>query len=346
MLKALPGQSFPMRPLTDADVGKIQEWMQRHAIKRIGRDTAHQACDMMARENTFHPIRDYLEGLEWDGEPRLDRWLVDYLGVGPISPYVSMVGPMFMIGMVARVIQPGCKLDYMLVLEGPQGTKKSSACAILAGEWFSDNLPDVTIGKDVSQHLRGKWLIEISEMSALSRAENAALKAFLTRQVERYRPSYGRHEVIQPRQCVFVGSTNKSAYLRDETGGRRFWPIKTGKIDLYGLERDRDQLFAEAMHNFLAGSPWWPTADEEAEHFKSHQDARYEADAWEEPVVEFVARHKKVSVFEVARHALNIDTPRIGTADQRRIAAILERLGWERRPSKNSKGRIEWEPRI
>jgi predicted P-loop ATPase len=331
---------FEPRPVTDNDVGELQEWLQLAGLPKIGKDTVHQAVDMRAQDCAFHPVRDYLTGLVWDGKSRLKTWLSTYLGVEP-SAYAEGIGTMFMISTVARIMKPGCKADYMMVLEGAQGARKSTACAILGGKWFSDNLPEVTTGKDVYQHLVGKWLIEIAEMSAMSKAEDAALKAFISRQVERYRPPYGRKEVIQPRQCIFIGTTNKEAYLRDETGGRRFWPVKVGKIDTNALKRDRDQLFAEAMHLFEAGAKWWPDDAFEREHIKPQQEARFEADAWEEMIADYLRGKSKVTVGDVAKDGLHIETARINTSDQRRITAAMERLGWKRL-AKDWKGRITW----
>lgn len=372
--KPIPSLSgvFPalceVRPVTDDDVTSVQEWLQIAGLPHVSRDTVHQAVDRIARENTYHPVRDYLEGLTWDGVPRLvggtmpggdivPGWLSAYLGAVD-SEYTRAVGRMILIAMVARVFDPGCQVDCMLVLESAQGFGKSSACRILGGEFFSEAIPGDLGSKDAQQHLRGKWLVEFSELHALSRSEVNIIKAFVSRRVEIYRPSYGRKEVHEPRQCVFIGTTNKEEYLRDETGNRRFWPIRAGiefpQCRKAELARDRDQLFAEAVHRYRAGEAWWADADFEREHIAPQQEARFEQDAWEERIAAFLAGTypvlaegelpsplDRVTVLEVARKALHMDTPRMGTADQRRVTAALERLGWERAP-RGSNGERYW----
>ncbi|WP_202396918.1 VapE domain-containing protein [Teichococcus coralli] len=346
LAKPVPSSLCPAedaRPIQDADVSAIQEFLQRQGLERVSKDTVHQAVALRARERGFHPVQEYLNGLRWDGTERLATWLHTYLGAEK-TDYTAGIGRMFLVAMVARVFEPGCKADYMMVLEGAQGAMKSTACGILGGQWFSDNLPDIRGGKDVSQHLNGKWLIEVAEMSALDKAEAAALKAFITRPVERYRPSYGRKDVIEPRQCVFIGTTNKAAYLRDETGGRRFWPVKVGTaLAVEALKRDRDQLFAEAVALYRKGAAWWPDRNFEAEHIRKEQEARYEADAWEEAIREWLPGKRQTTVLALARGALAIETAKIGTADQRRIVAILERLQWER-GARGNNGERNWVP--
>lgn len=353
LLAALPDRPDDRLPraLQDADVSVVQEWLQRHELRRISADVTRQAMEHRARERPFHPVRDYLSGLEWDNVPRLHYWLRTYLNVKDSEfdrKYISQIGLMFMVSMVARIMQPGCKYDYMLVLEGDQGAKKSSLCEVLAGQWFSDDMPHIgTDAVRLSMHLRGKWLVEAAELSTLDKSEVEELKAFITRRIERYIPKYGRKEVVEPRQCVLVGTTNKDTYLRDETGARRFWPVQVGAIDAAELARDRDQLFAEAVVRYRAGEPWWPDEAFEAQYIKPQQNARYELDAWEQAIETWIKTQyiRRTTILDVARDALGFQVPRLGTADQRRIGAVLTHLGWQR-GARGTGGIRYWEPAV
>jgi predicted P-loop ATPase len=294
-------------------------------------EIVRSALNTQAHTNAFHPVIDYLFSLRHDGVPRLGTWLAMYLGA-EINPYNEHIGRMFLVQMVARVIQPGCQADHMVVLEGAQGIRKSSACRVLGGEWFSDGLPDITVGRDASLHLKDKWLVEVPEMHAMNRAEHSLLKSFISRTVERYRPSYGRQEVREPRQCVFVGTTNMDMYLKDPTGGRRFWPVKvgvSGSINLDQLAYNRDQLFAEAVDAFNSGDVWFPDQAFEREIIKPEQAARYQGDIWEDQIAEYVETRERVTILEIAREKLGFVNKELRQEHALRIASILRDMGWE-----------------
>lgn len=327
----LQAQVGPSEPLEDHDIFPIHEWMQENALTRIGLDVVREAVEMVCREHPFHPLRDELKQCHaaWDGTSRLSEWPQTYLGARAGEPSHT-IGVMFLVAMVARVFEPGCKSDYMLVLEGPQGKKKSQACEALAGEYFSDDLPD--LGGDpirTSMHLRGKWLIEVADLSSFSRPDANRLKSFITTKIERFTPKHARKEVHERRQCLFVGTTNDKTYLRDPTGGRRFWPIECGVINIETLRRDRDLLIGEAVEHYRAGTPWWPEDDFEEKWLKPLQESRYETDAWEEIIDAKIIGRTRLSTVEIAHDFLGIPDERIGTIPARRIAAIMRRLNWE-----------------
>jgi predicted P-loop ATPase len=334
------GEAAPKR-LADDDVSRLQEWLQHSGMPKIGRETVGQAVEERARECRFHPIRDYLNRVDHDGTPRMNTWLKVYMGAEGGENYLAAIGSMFLIAMVARIYEPGCKCDYMLVLEGEQGVMKSLACKVLAGEeYFSDDLGDMA-NKDAKQHVIGKWLIEESELANFTRATTETLKAFLSRTSEKFRPPYAKSQIIAPRQCVFVGTTNRSDYNKDETGARRLWPVRVvGRIDIDALRRDRDQLFAEAVERYRMGEHWWPDHDFEAETIRPEQHERRSIDAWQQPIADWLRQRQgtKVSVMEVAQGALFMERAKLGTSDQNRIKACMSLEGWRKEDRRTESG--------
>lgn len=321
------------RMVRDVDEFMLQEWMQKIGFAHMSTETVHKAIAQRAEENSFHPVRDYLRRLTHDGVLRIGTWLAAYMGA-ELNPYTMHIGRMFMVQMVARIIEPGCKADHMLVLEGAQGIMKSSACRVLGGEYFSDSLPDVSNDKEASQHLSGKWVIEVAEMHAMNRAEATLLKSFITRTEERYRPVWKKNQTLEPRQCVFIGTTNQDGYLRDPTGGRRFWPVLcgvTGPIQISLLAEHRDMLLAEAVQAYRDGDQWWPDQQFENEFIKPEQKARYAGDIWEDKITAYIEGRTRVTVAEVAKDALLIVDQHMTPGTSQRIASILKESGWELR---------------
>jgi putative DNA primase/helicase len=243
------------RAWSDADDVRCAEWLQRREIN-VTPIVVSRSVSAIARDIRIHPVREYLNNIRWDGVPRMETSAIAYLGAED-TRLNRAFGSLWMISAIARIMRPGAKVDHMLILEGPQGAKKSTALKALAGEeWFIDELAEIG-SKDAAQQLRGVWIVEIAELDAISRAEVSRIKSFLSRSVDRYRPPYERYVIDVPRQCVFAGSVNPDTYLRDETGNRRFWLVRCGHIDLDALRRDRDQLWAEAVARYREGAVWW-----------------------------------------------------------------------------------------
>lgn len=341
------------RPWTDADDVRCAEWLQRRDIN-VAPMVVSRSIGAVARDIRVHPVREYLNRLQWDGTPRLEAWTITHLGAED-TPLNRTFGASWMIGAVARIMQPGAKADHMLILEGPQGAKKSSALATLAGDgWFTDELAEIG-SKDAALQMRGVWIIEIAELDAIGRAEVSRIKAFLSRTVDRYRPPYDRYVVDVPRQCVFAGSVNHDTYLRDETGNRRFWPVRCGRIDLDALRRDRDQLWAEAVVRYRQGAIWWIDDHDLIAAANAEQEARVEPDAWHALIERWLVFEKRqvnrgyggfddwqtveaerstpvvdVSVGEILHQAIGIEPGKWTRNDQMRVGAYLRMQGWTR----------------
>jgi predicted P-loop ATPase len=337
-----PFETHPNIPFTWADEHDVltAAWLQHQGIS-ANKEIAAQAVHAVAREHSFHPIREYLDSLRWDGTKRIDNWLTLYLGT-EASEYARAVGAKFLIGGVARIYKPGVKNDTCLILEGPQGALKSTALRTLASnDFFSDDIAELG-SKDSVMQTRGVWIIELSELDAMTRGEIARVKAFISRQVDRIRPPYGRRVIEAPRECIFVGTVNKDTYLKDETGGRRFWPIKCGVINISELGRDRDQLWAEARGRFRAKDTWWLDTEDLMRSAAEEAQARYEGDPWDEIIGEWISDRENVSVSEVLQTCLNKNKETWTQIDQNRVARSLIIKGW-RRKLKRTGGQREWQ---
>ncbi len=336
-------------PLEEHHVGRICAWLQREGIRVKVTETGQAIYAVtMAPSKRANPAREYFEGLEWDGTPRAGRLFVEYFGAQDHA-YPRAVSECFLISAVARVMSPGAKVDTMPVLESVQGDRKSQGVEKLVPfeEWFADHLPSLA-DKDAVLQLRGKLVVEIGELKSLIGAKPEIVKAFLSRRIDTVRLPYGRKTVNLPRQTVFIGTTNKKDYLEDETGGRRFWPVKIGRVDVEAIERDRDQIWAEAVALYRAGKKWWFGPEMEA-IASEVQESRRATDAWEPLIAEWIenpaarafrddegdrsqellSKPRCVLTNEILDHCLRKSPAQMQKADSMRVAAVLRGLGFE-----------------
>jgi predicted P-loop ATPase len=332
-------ESAAEHPWTAVDDLRVTEWLQTQCGILVTPNVAAEAVEAVAHERQFHPVRDFLGKCSWDGTERLDTWLTTYVGAADTA-YTRAVGAKWLISGVARVMRPGCKVDHVLILESEQGRLKSTALRILGDPWFTDEIADIG-SKDAAMQLAGRWIIEIAELAALGRPEIEKMKAFLSRTADRFRPPYGRRVGEFKRQCILAGTTNQTEYLRDETGNRRFWPIRCGTIDIDALTRDRDQLWAEALARFQRGDAWWLDDTKLVKAAAEAQEDRYQRDAWEETIAEFLSIREDTSVEDIMKDALFINTERRTQADANRVARCLRLLKWERYQDWNG-GKRRW----
>jgi predicted P-loop ATPase len=308
-------------------------------IDAIRRCVAHAA-----KQNAFEPVRAYFDGLHWDEVPRLDTWLVKYTGA-EATDYVRRVGRMWLISVIARTFNPGCQVDTVPVIEGPQGYYKSSLVRALAGdENFAAGKLQFKGDKDELMVIHGPMMFEIEELAGMSKRDVEDVKGFVSRREDRFRPPYAADTAEFKRTVVFVGTTNRSQYLADETGGRRWWPVKIGAINLAGVAEVRDQLWAEAVHRYHAKEPWWTSATDP--DFVREQEDRYEPDVWTERVlavleqggkydgvlpsegVVIAAGAPEVTVSEILCVAVKMRPKDQTRADSMRVAGILRKADW------------------
>lgn len=321
-----------------------------YGLPSIPRAALMEAIESVAHARPFHPIREWLQVLRHDGKSRIGSWLIFALGESPetldagLCEYLRLVGRYWLLGMVNRVMEPGCKFDYCPVLEGPGGYRKSTLVEALAGSaYYSDTHFDVARGKEGQEQVQGLWLYEIAELANFGKAEVGLIKAFITAKVDRYRPSYGRVVESFARQCLLAGTTNDKKYLKDRTGNRRFWPIPVGKvINIEFVRKFREQLFAEAYQLYLAGEAFTPSPKDEARLFVPMQESRLIETAVISQMMAVLTRPvttegqssvvncltEFVTMAEMCA-ALQVDAAKATPGTQAEIRGFFEHEGWD-----------------
>lgn len=325
---------------TDRDDANLRVWLERN-YDLTGKDKINDAVAAVLTNHRYHPVREYLNALQWDGVPRLERLIIDYIGAEDTELTRAMTRKHFTAA-VARVFHPGCKYDYCLILTGPEGAGKSTLLSIMGGEWFNDSIT-TTEGKEGMDQLRRAWVIEMGELSSIKRSDVESVKAYLSKQVDIYRAAYDRRTAEHPRQCVFCGTTNETYFLKGDTGNRRFWVIAV-RPDLrkyskwqQAIQNDRDQLWAEAVHYYREGERLYLDPKMEAEARERQQ--RYNDDS-DDPVIAMLYDYLEAKLpidwntYDLQRRRAWLRNPdpldADGTERRDRICAaefICERLG-------------------
>ena len=325
---------------TDADTARLRCWLAEQPEYNFSPKTndADDALLVAAQANRFHPITEYLNDLVWDKKPRIDSWLTDYLGAEK-TQYAALAGSKWLIAAVARAMDPGCKMDCIMILEGLQGKGKSTALRILGGDYFSDTHFDIG-SKDAFQQMRSIWIYEMAELDAFNKAESNRAKAFFSATEDNYRPSYARRNIKIARQCIYAGSTNQDQYLKDVTGNRRYWPVKCTDIDLVALRKNRNQLWAEAVERYKQKNVWH-VEEHELHLFEVVQEDRFREDVWESLIIEWLhdtdqRRTDEFSTAIIMNKALEIPKGSMKIPEETRVGLIMKRLGWKKiRPTRN-----------
>lgn len=328
------GRTELFTPWQGSDYHRLKCWVQATWDLNFASQTVIETVLTASQQRSFHPVKEYLNGLVWDKVSRIDNWLTQYLSATSDPDYLKIIGPKFFLAAVARIFAPGCKADNVLILEGGQGVGKSTVLRVLASdEWFADT-PFQISNKDAYLGLEGRWIIELAELDSLMKAENSEAKAFFTSATDRYRKPYARTVQDFPRQCIFAGTVNHTDYLRDETGARRYWPVACGSVDIAMLRQDRDQLWAEAVHRYRQGERWH-LLPEESDIAFSEQEQRATDDPWEEPIAIWLNEpgrrsDENVTVSDILSGAIGLTTDKMNRSHQTRVGRIMTRRGWKR----------------